>query len=266
MYAHADTQLRINYCNWIEYAAWIGPEMKKPHSERRKSAQRRVKPLTPVFNPADSAIIKRLDDIEARLRILENQIASPFLSYQSNSILHPQKPAGRRPALDNSWLLSMRERIIQALEPRWPELAGGIFGAKTRAQLRTALQPLSNAHDPTLDLIVKHAAILWDFLQSDRFRKEPDHKRLRVALILPKSATHGDLCRMIDAVACLPTRQIAAALAGPLAVPGRMAWRTSLARCGKMRQLLSGDFFLAMREYYGHKINQNMRMEDRSMK
>ena len=213
--------------------------MEKPRSERRKPAPGRVKPLTPVFNPADSGvIIQRLDGIEARLRKLENQMASPFLSDQSNFILYPRKPAGRRPALDDSRLLSMRERIIQALEQRWPEFAEGIFSAKTLAQLRTALQPMSNAHDPTLDLIVKHAAILWDFLQSDRFRKEPDHKRLRAALILPKFPAHEDLGRMLDAAACLPTRQIAAALAGPLAVPGRMAWRTSLARCGKMRQLI----------------------------
>ncbi len=209
--------------------------MKNPHSERRNSALRRIKPLTPNANPADSSMIKRLDGIEARLRILENQTASP--SNQSNSILYPQKPAGRRPVLDESWLLSMREQIIYALEPHWPEIAEGVLGAKTLAQLRTGLQPLSNAHDPTLDLIVQHAAILWNFLQSDRFRKEPDYKRLHAALILPKSARHEDLCRRLDAAACLPTRQIAAALAGPLAVPGRMAWRTSLARCGKMRQL-----------------------------
>ncbi len=228
--------------------------MEKPRSKRRKSGQERVNPLTPVFNPADSGvIIKRLDGIEARLRILESQVVSPSQSCQSNSILYPQKSMGRKPTLNDSWLLSMRERIIQALEPRWPELAGGIFGAKTLAQLRVGLQPLSHAHDPTLDLIVKHAAVLWDFLQSDRLRKIPDPKRLRAALFLPKRATHEDLCRMIAAAACLPTRQIAAALAGPLAVPGRMSWRTSLARCGKMRQLLPGDFFLAMREYYGHK-------------
>ena len=231
--------------------------MKKPYSERRKPAQQRIKPLTPDAIPADSSIIKRLDGIEARLRILESQTASPSLSYRPDSIVYPQKHAGRRPALDDSWLLSMRERIIQAMEPRWPELADGILGAKTLAQLRTALQPLSNAHDPTLDLIVKHAAILWEFLQSDRFRKEPDHKRLRAALILSKSATHEDLGHMLDAAACLPTRQIAAALAGPLAAPGRMAWRTSLARCGKMRQLFPLYHHAETENYFQRRLRKS---------
>jgi hypothetical protein len=210
--------------------------MKKTQSERSKPTQQRIKPLTLSANPADSSIIQRLDSFEARLHKLEKQ--RPAADDRFESIFNTQKHAGRRPTLDDSWLLSMRERIIHALEPRWPELAEGILGAMTLAQLRTVLQPLSNAHDLTLDLIVKHAAILWDFLQSDRFRKQPDRQRLRTALFLPNPATHEDLCRMLNAAACLPTRQIAAALAGPLAVPGRMSWRTSMARCGKLPQLI----------------------------
>ena len=173
----------------------------------------------------------RIAELEYMVTQLQNDVAmlkrlSGWLYWgpEGNESEEKRKP-GPKEKISDEELFPYRDALILWLEPFWPWMIDRLLSAKTVAEVETILEAI--APDPDYRAywqkrVLQNAAVLFEFLRDERFRKTLPKTTVIHALNLPSKDE-----RRKSAANQLPTRQIANAMAG---VPD-VAWRTSLDRC-----------------------------------
>ncbi len=197
------------------------PNSRRGVSKRAKSTSRKSGRLLTQFSR--TTIEARVQDLESRVAALERLCGPPQLDWAQKKKTKPG-PAERIP---EGRLLQLRDGLVTWLETVWPELGPRLLGATNEAGVVLALQKNPNPTGVAQEYeerLLQNAAMLLEFLRSDKFRRKPSKRAVKHALDL--------LCidsRQATAANKFPTRQIANAMAG---VP-ELAWRTSLDYCGR---------------------------------
>lgn len=207
-------------------------------SENRKKRPSSVpkKLSAGAIAPAKSAALS----IESRIEALEQRIAE--LEGRVNNLTIPMGPlygvgfgeppisppaTGRHPGgaprrVEDAILYGTRDRLVDFLEPVWPEISRSLLKANTAEEIRKAFEIVPGSGEYERELLLEHADVLLEFLESSEFVRKPSRASVEHAIEGRWNDPKKD-----RAAARLPTRQIANAMAG---VP-KLAWRSSLKRC-----------------------------------